>query len=378
MGRRHFVHQLRPAVLFVVQPDGPPAVSAVPQAVVALPSVRGFIIDQQHIRLAAEDLRFHHGAHVLLPHVPDRQILPFLEGELRFHPQPRLGEIEIIFPAFIPEYAQQAAIQRDKIDLRPASPDIENAVGKQLSRFPADQAVGGKPHPGGGEIPAPVLVRIAATLFRGHQIASAVENDLAAEGAFHPLGMPVHGEGLRLPQEFSGPVTHVEGDLLVHGQIPGDRPPIAHPFRMRRGLLLPHGNAAPQRRLTGQAVPRLDPIGRFSMQAHVLPGKEPVQLAMILSPGTRLDHQIRGAFPLPPVFRKLAQHRLLFRQSGIAEKEFNEKGLVFPGLHVLRREGMPPPVIAPAGQRAPQHTGVPGDIVSVEHFYFPYRSAKKR
>ena len=95
-------------------------------------SVRRFIVYKQHVFLFAEDLCFHNGMDVLLPYMPNNQIFLLLNGEICFYQQVQLGEIEVIFLAFIPEHTQQPAVQRDKVDLWPASANVENTVLQQL------------------------------------------------------------------------------------------------------------------------------------------------------------------------------------------------------------------------------------------------------
>ena len=124
----HFVHQLKCAVLLVVELHRAPAVAAVPQAIVPLAAVGGFVIYQQHVCFPAEDLRLHSRVNVLLTNRPVHHVVELLKGEVCLDLQMELGEIEIVLPALVVEYTQQAAIQRHEVDLRPAAADIEHAV----------------------------------------------------------------------------------------------------------------------------------------------------------------------------------------------------------------------------------------------------------
>ena len=51
--------------LYIKQLHGSPAVAAVPQPVVALDTIRGFVIDQQHILLLAGDIGHHPSSRTL-------------------------------------------------------------------------------------------------------------------------------------------------------------------------------------------------------------------------------------------------------------------------------------------------------------------------
>ena len=72
-----------------------------------------------------------------------------------------------------------------------------------------------------------------------------------------------------------------------------------------------------------------------------------------------LGKDLACIFTQTDVFRKLGKYLLeiftqvtIFHDSG---KEFHKKRFIFSGLCVLSREGMPPPVVSAAGQRAVQH-----------------------
>ena len=303
--------------------------------------------------------------------MPDHPVLLLLKGEIGSDHQVKLGEIEIIFLSFIPEDAQQPAVQRNEINLRPAAADIKNAVLQQLPGLFASQAAGGEPDPGRSEIPAPVLIRVSEAFFRRDRIPPAAQGDRAAVSALHAFRMPVHGKGLRVPERLAGPVTHIKSDLFVDHQVPGHLPGVAHPFRMRGGFLRKDPDAALQRCFAGQAVCRFDPVRRVSMERNLLPGKEPVQLTMVLSPGAGLDHQVGRELSGSLVLRQLAEDRLIFRKGRIAGEELNKKRLVLSGFRILRREGMPPPVISAVRQGTVEHESVPGNVVMTEHGLIP-------
>ena len=291
---------------------------------------------------------------------------------MRFHVQPHVGEVEVVGLALVPERAQQPPIQRHKVHLGPPAADVKGAVQKPPAGQPASQAAGGQPHPGAGEVAAPVLVRVAEALLRRHRVAPTVVLDPARVVGLHALGVPVHGEGLGVPQRAAGPVAHVEGDPLFKRQRPAQAAGVAHPLRMRRGILRRHGHAPPQRLLPGQAVPRLDPVRGLRVQRHVIPPEEPVQLAVVLAPAPGLHHQIGGPPPRRPVLRQLPQHRRVPAQGRVAQEKLDEKRLVLPRLRVLRGEGMPPPIVPPVPQRPVQHAGVARNVVVIEHTLAPF------
>ena len=330
-------------------------------------SVGSLVVDEEHVGLAAVHLGVHHRVFVFLAHMPVDQLLLLFERELGFDIEPHVGEVEVVLFAFVVEDAQQAAVQGNEVDLRPAPADIKHTVFQGLSGEFALQTVGGKPDPGRGEVPAPVLVRIAVAFLRGYFVPSAVAGDGSLEGGFHAFRVPVHGKGLRFPQGFAGSIAHVEGDLLVQGEIPGELAGFAHPFGVRRCLFRADGNAAFQLCFGGIAVFGFDLVGSFAMDSGVFQGEEPVKLEVLLSPGARLDHQVRRTFAVRLILGQLSQHGLIFGQGRIADEEFYEEGLVFAGFFVLGCEGMPPPVVALVGQRSVQHKFVSCDVVMIEH-----------
>ena len=84
------IYELWFALFLIVKPHDAPSVPAVPQAIVLFASVRRFIIHQQHIPLSAKNLRFHDGVMVLLPHMPDDQILLLFKGKRCLYHQVQL------------------------------------------------------------------------------------------------------------------------------------------------------------------------------------------------------------------------------------------------------------------------------------------------
>ena len=304
---------------------------------------------------------------VLLAHMPDNQIILFIKGEIRFHQQMQLREIEVILLAFIPEHTQQSAIQWDEVNLRSTSANIEYAVLQQLPGLFASQATGGEPDPGGCEIPAPVLIRVSETFFRCDNILLSIQDDCSAEGALHAFRVPVHGKGLCIPERLAGTIANIEGHLFVYGQVPGHSSGIAHTFRMCSCLFRTDPDVALQLRFAGQAICRFNPVRRIPMDGNILPGKESMKLAVIFSPGTGFDHQVRRELSGSLVLRQLAEDRFILRQGGIAGEELNEKRFVLSGFRILRCEGMPPPVISMVRQRAMKHERIPVNIMMIKH-----------
>ena len=107
------------------------------------------------------------------------------------------------------------------------------------------------------------------------------------------------------------------------------------------------------------------------MQVDILPGKKAVQLAVIRTPGSGFHHQIGGLLARRSVCGQLAENRLVPAQRGIADEELDKERFLFTGFRILRREGVPPPVIAVMGQRTMEHTCVPVDVMMIEHVSIP-------
>ena len=97
-----------------------------------------------------------------------------------------------------------------------------------------------------------------------------------------------------------------------------------------------------------------------------------MKLAVIFSPGTGFDHQVRRELSGSLVLRQLAEDRFILRQGGIAGEEFNEKRFVLSGFRILRCEGMPPPVISMVRQRAMKHERIPVNIMMIKHKHSLY------
>ena len=94
------VYEVSMAVVELYSPD---AVPTVPQALVALGTVRGFVINKEHVFLLAGDVRNHPPGAASLLYVPDNLIisLPTVEG--RTDACPGLGEVELVRLSFVPE-----------------------------------------------------------------------------------------------------------------------------------------------------------------------------------------------------------------------------------------------------------------------------------
>jgi hypothetical protein len=80
---------------------------------------------------------------------------------------------------------------------------------------------------------------------------------------------------------------------------------------------------------------------------------------------------IGGLLACRSVCWKLTKDRLVPAQRGIADEELDKERLIFTGRRILRREGVPPPVIAVMGQRTMEHTCVPVDVMMIEHVWIP-------
>ena len=217
MLRVDVVHQIPPAVFLLVQPDGTGAVSAVPQAGMAFLAVRGLVIDEEHLRLGAGDLHLHFGPEGGLDHLPMnfRVRLPAVKESTAARPE--LAKIELIVPALVVELAQQFPAQGDAEGLGVSAAHLEHAVGEPLTADIAHQIVGGQPYPGGGEVPAPVLVSVAEAVLGSDDILLPIEAHPAGEGGLHPLGVPEHLKGVEGAEKFRRPIAHVIGHLLADG-----------------------------------------------------------------------------------------------------------------------------------------------------------------
>ena len=136
------VYQLQASLYLPVKFDISLAVSSVPEAVVALLSVRLLVVYKEHVFLTAVDIDVHCRAHGLLPYVPEDFIIGLPEVELRPGQRPELAEVELEGLSLIPEGAQEFPVQRDEVYLGLPSSDIEYAVFKLFSRQVAGKVVG--------------------------------------------------------------------------------------------------------------------------------------------------------------------------------------------------------------------------------------------
>jgi hypothetical protein len=100
---------------------------------VAAVSVRRFIIDEQHVPLAACDVRDHPVAPGSLLHVPDYGILRLAAVELRTAEGPEFREIELESASFVPEGGKKLAVKGHRADFWAASAYVKYAVFKRFT-----------------------------------------------------------------------------------------------------------------------------------------------------------------------------------------------------------------------------------------------------
>lgn len=156
------------------------------------------------------------------------------------------------------------------------------------------------------------------------------------------------------------------GNQLLYGKIPGHFPRIAHPFRVGLCILPGDGHTACDSGFGAAAVPGPEVQGLIHGDGYLAPGKEAVQLPLFLSPEPHIDHTVGGTLPgLAPPGIVPHNHRLRLRQRRIAQEILDVKGFELPGLLVVGRKGMPPPVIPLLAQRAFEHTVISGYIAFV-------------
>ena len=300
--------------------------------------------------------------------MPNDNVFLLLKGELCFHLQVQFGEIEVVLFALIVEHTKEASIQWNEVDLGASSSDIKDTVVEPVAGFSACQAVGGKPDPGRSKVSPPVLVCIPIALVRRYIIFLPIKYNGSRKGTFHAFCVPIHGKGLSITQGFAGSVSNIESNFLIYCKIPGEASCIAHPFRMVFGFFGCNRNTALEHSFGCEAINCLYLIRSISMHLNVFPCEETVQLAMVFSPGSCLDHEIRRAFACVFVRIKLSQNWLSFRQGWITDKEFYKERLVFPCFGILCGERVPPPVISAMLKRSVEHAGVSIDIMMIKHF----------
>ena len=326
------------------------------------------IVDVQHILFAASDLGVQLGGGRGLDHMPVNLVLGLPAVELGAGQSPELGEVELVVLPLVPKGTQQLPVQRQAEDLGPAAADVKDAVFQPPAGFPADQIVGAEPDPGTGKIAAPVFVRIAVAGLRTDPVFHTVERNLTGEGGLHALRMPEHLKGVQIPEKLAGSIAYMKGHLLLDIQIPGNAAGVAHPLGMGRRLRRRDGNAAGGVRLAAKTVRRADFKGRVCVDAYILPGKEPVQLPVLLPPEAGVYHQVGGLLPAAKLLRQMPdQAGGIPGQSRIAGEELHIEGLGLAGLRVFCGKGMPPPVIAAFGQWPSQHPLVSAEIADIGH-----------
>ena len=93
----------------------------------------------------------------------------------------------------------------------------------------------------------------------------------------------------------------------------GSTPALTAFFRMGFGFFRCNRNTTLEHSFRCEAISCLYLIRSISMHLNVFPCKETMQLAMVFSPGSCLDHEIGRAFACISVCSKLAENRLGFR-----------------------------------------------------------------
>ena len=230
---------------------------------------------------------------------------------------------------------------------------------------------GGEPHPGRGEVAAPVLILIAVGgVRRGHFELLAVEGDGAGVLREHAVGVPGHVEQFQRPHGGGGGKAHVPGDFRFDLDVPFHVAGVTHPFGMGRGVFGGNVDGAAHDLLIAVAVSGLHIERRalFDFDALFLPAEEAVELRRAaFAPGTDVNHDVGGADLFLLVFRELAEHRLLFAEAGVHDEVFHKEHFGFAGLLADGGDGVPPPVIALFGKPAVEHELVLSFTVFVEH-----------
>lgn len=362
----HVVNKDPPAMLLFIQPHGAKAVAAVPEPVVAHIAVGGFVADEQHLVFIAGDLRFHLGPEGGLGDLPQDLGVGLRASEVGAAAGPELAEVERVVPALVIELAQQLAVQGDAEDFGSAAAHPKDAVAQALAGEIADQVIGGEPHPGRGEVAAPVLVGVTVAGLRFDPILLAIEPDPAAERGLHALGVPEHLKGVEGAKKLGSPIACVIGHLLVDPQVPLHFSCVAHPLGVRGGLLGRDMDTALDAGFGADAVVSHQVQRCVHEDGDFTPGKETVELALFLAPETCIHHAVgRAAAGIAPLWVVPDQHRLLLGQSRIAEEIFDVKRLACSGFGVLGGEGVPPPIVALFCQGTFEHTVVPGNVTFI-------------
>ena len=181
--------------------------------------------------------------------------------------------------------------------------------------------------------------------------------------------MPEHFKCLHLAEFFACSVTHVKSDLLVYAELPGHPAAVAHPFRVCLGILCRNIDLAPGLCFGDKAVPSPYHKGYAPVNFRLTPAEKTVQLRRTLPPGPALDHEIRRLYPLFPVLQQLAKHRFISPACRIAQEKLYEKSPFLSCFFVVRRKGVPPPVIAALRLLAKKLAGIPADIVLIKHCF---------
>ena len=301
--------------------------------------------------------------------MPNDNVFLLLKGELCFHLQVQFGEIEVVLFALIVEHTKEASIQWNEIYLGASSSDIKDAVVEFFTGFSALQTVGGQPDPWRSKVSAPVLICVSIALVRRYGIFLSIINNGSSIGTLHAFCVPVHGKGLSITQGFAGSISDIESNLLIYRKIPRETSCIAHPFRMVFGFFGCNRNTALEHSFRCDAISCLYLIWSISMHLNVFPCEETVQLAMVFSPGSCLDHEIGRTFARVFVRSKLSQNWLCFRQGWITDKEFYKERFILTCFSILSSKRMPPPVVPAMFQGAMEHACVSFDIMMIKHFY---------
>ena len=337
----------------VVESDRTTAVAAVPEAVVPFGAVRRLVVDEQHIGFVADDIGNHTVEPGALLDMPDDLCVGLVAMEAGAAAGPELREIELERAALVPESGEQLARQRYGSDLRSAAAYIEDRISQLAAGELARQMARREPYPGRSEIASPVLVGIAETVVRTHQIAAAVEQDLTLVGGLHAFGMPEHLEELPTAHRCRSSVAHVERHLFAYLEVPLHLSRAAHPLGVRLSLRRRDTDATGHLGLAHKTIVGAHAERHTHTDLSLLPTEETVELtAIAAAPGTRLDHQIRWLTMLRPVLGQLTEDRFGATTVRIAKEILDEERSGLARLCIVGGEAMPPPVVATFGLTA--------------------------
>ena len=330
------VCDLQPLVAVTAEELGASRAGAtVPETGVAVLAVGGLVADLDHIVLDAVDVGHEAVVEGLLFHVPDDEVVSLEEAEVGLAAGPELGEVELEGLALQYQLAQELAVEGEGADLGTAAADLDRGVVEALAREAVGDVRAGEPEPGGREVRAPVLVRIAIAGLWVDQVAAAVQDDVSRKEALDALRMPEHLEGSRVANGLGGTEAHVEGNPLVDLEVEHDLTRIAHPLRMLGCLLFGDLHMADEVPLGADAVVCRDPEGGAVSDRDVVPAEETVHLLGALSPGADVDHQVGGTASVTDALAGHAKEGRGSAQGGVDREELDVEGALLAGDRVM-------------------------------------------